>query len=135
MKLDDRPVHVRLKLAALWAAAMFCYIYGDYFDLFRPGKLASMLAGRTPVGPTTQGLLLGFAVMMTIPSLMVFLSLVLPPRVNRWANIVVGLIYTAIMAMIVPSAWRFMQFLGLIEIALTLSIVWHAWTWPKEKTP
>src|SRR5262245_52158245 len=71
MKLADIPVHVRLKLSALWASVMFCYVYGDFFGLFRPGKLAAMLAGQTPIGPTTQGMLLGFAVLMAVPSAMV----------------------------------------------------------------
>jgi hypothetical protein len=38
VKLADAPVPVRLKLSALWASVMFCYVYGDYFDLFRPGS-------------------------------------------------------------------------------------------------
>jgi hypothetical protein len=37
--LDDLKVHVRLKLSSLWAALMFCYLYGDYFGLYVPGKL------------------------------------------------------------------------------------------------
>jgi len=27
--LDDIKIHVKVKLSALWAAVMFCYIYGD----------------------------------------------------------------------------------------------------------
>jgi len=132
VKLDDAPVPVRLKLSALWASVMFCYIYGDYFDLFKPGKLASMMAGQTPVGPTTQATLLIFSIMMAIPSLMVFLSLTLRPNLSRWANVVFGLLYTAIMAITMPGAWTFYLFLGVIEIALTLLIVRYAWTWPKH---
>jgi hypothetical protein len=39
MGLDDIKIHVKLKLSALWASVMFCYIYGDYFELYKPGKL------------------------------------------------------------------------------------------------
>jgi hypothetical protein len=46
--LVEAKVGVKLKLAALWAATMFCYIYGDFFRLMQPGKLTAMLAGRTP---------------------------------------------------------------------------------------
>ena len=31
--LDDFKVHTKIKLAALWASVMFCYIYADYFGL------------------------------------------------------------------------------------------------------
>ncbi len=131
MKLLDTPVHVRIKLSALWASVMFCYVYGDFFGLFKPGKLAAMLAGNTPLGETTQGILLSFAVVMAIPSAMVFLSLVLPPAFARWANIAFGLIYTAIMLLAMRGAWSFYLFLGIVEMALTLLIAWYAWTWPK----
>ncbi len=131
MKLLDTPVHVRIKLSALWASVMFCYVYGDFFGLFKPGKLAAMLAGNTPLGETTQGILLSFAVVMAIPSAMVFLSLVLPPTFARWANIAFGLIYTAIMLLAMRGAWSFYLFLGIVEMALTLLIAWYAWTWPK----
>ena len=133
--LDDTKVHVKLKLSALWAAVMFCYIYGDYFGLYAPGKLAEMLAGKMePLGPATQGVLVGVAIMMVVPSIMVFLSLVLPPALNRWANIVLGAAYTAIMLMTMPGAWAFYILLGIIEVLLTALIVWYAWNWPKRAT-
>jgi hypothetical protein len=52
--LHDIPVHVRFKLAGLWSALMFCYIYGDYFGLYVPGKLKGMLAGEGPIGPVSE---------------------------------------------------------------------------------
>ena len=132
MNLLDAPVPIRLKLSALWAAVMFCYVYGDYFDLFKPGKLAAMTAGQTPLGPTTQAKLLGFAVMMAIPSAMVFLSLVLRAGVCRWANVILGIVYSAIIVLTMPGAWAFYLFLGCVEIALTLAVAWYGWTWPRQ---
>jgi hypothetical protein len=133
--LDDVKIHVRIKLSALWASVMFFYIYGDYFGLYKPGALQSMLDGRMgPLGPTTQGVLLGTTLMMAIPSAMVFLSLVLNAGVCRWVNIVLGLVYTAIMLMTMPGAWIFYLVLGVIEVAFTLLIVRYAWTWPERVT-
>ena len=132
--LDDIRIPVRLKLAGLWTSLMFCYLYGDYFGLYQPGKLQGMLDGRMdPLGPTTQMVLLGTSLMMAIPGLMVCLSLVLGPRTCRWTNIVLGLAYTLIMAVSMPGAWQFYLFLGGIEMLLTLAIVWHAWRWPRQK--
>lgn len=128
----DPPVPVRVRLAALWASTMFLYLYGDYFGLYKPGTLQSMLDGvMGPLGPTTQGILVGTALMMTIPSVMVFLSLVLPVRVNRVANIVLGLLYTAIILATMPGAWHFYLMLGVVEAALTITIAWTAWKWPR----
>ncbi|GLQ92558.1 DUF6326 family protein [Dyella acidisoli] len=130
--LQDMKVHVKLKLSALWAAVMFCYIYGDYFGLYVPGQLKGMLAGQGPIGPTSQSSLVPVAVLMAIPGVMVFLSLVLPPRTNRLLNIILGVIYTAIMLITMPGAWIFYIVLGVIEMALTVLVVRYAWRWPRE---
>lgn len=129
--LEDLKIHVKFKLSALWTSMMFCYVYGDYFGLYKPGSLQRMLDGQMgPLGPTTQGVLLGTALLMAIPSLMVFLSLALAPKLNRWLNIILGLTYTLVMLLTLPGAWTFYVFLGILEISLSLLIVWHAWTWP-----
>ena len=131
--LDDPKVHVKLKLAALWASLMFCYVYGDYFGLYVPGKLAGMLAGRMdPLGAVTQGVLLGTSAMMAVPALMVCLSLLLRPVVARWSNVVLGLVYAAVMLMTMSGAWTFYLFFGVIEVALSLTISWTAWRWPRR---
>jgi hypothetical protein len=129
---EDIQVHVRLKLFALWSSVMFFYIYGDYFELYQPGKLQEIIAGRMPFGAISQGALLGMAAVMVIPSLMPFLSLVLPTGVNRWVNIVFGVVYTVIMILVIRGGWHYYVFYGLIEISLTVLIVWYAWTWPKQ---
>jgi hypothetical protein len=48
-----------------------------------------------------------------------------------------GAAYRAIMIVVVILAirgggWYFYIFFGLIEITLTVLIVWYAWTWPKQ---
>jgi hypothetical protein len=130
--LEDLKVPVRLKLAALWTSLMFLYIYGDYFGLYQPGNLQGMLQGKMgPLGPTTQGVLLGTSLLMAVPSLMIFLSLVMRPMLSRVLNMILGLIYAIIMLVTMPGAWTFYLLLGVIEIALSLLIVWHAWKWPR----
>lgn len=131
--LEDFRIPVKLKLSALWAAVMFCYIYGDFFGLFVPGRLAEMNEGIIgPLGPATPYVLLGVSAMMALPSLMVFLTLIMRPVVSRWVNIVLGAAFTLIMMLTMPGAPLFYLFLGVIEIALTLLIVWYALRWPKD---
>ena len=130
--LEDVKVPVRLKISALWVSTMLCYIYGDIFWLYEPGKLQQMLEGKmAPLGKVTQVVLLGTSAMMAVPALMVFLSLVLKPNVSRWSNVVVGVLYTAIIIATMPGAWVFYLFLGSIEVVLTSLIVWYAWKWPR----
>jgi uncharacterized protein DUF6326 len=131
--LEDIRINIKFKLSALWVSVMLCYIYGDYFGLYKPGTLDSMLAGQLgPLGPTTQGLLVGTSVLMAIPSIMVILSLVLKAKVNRLVNMIFGIIYTIVMIITIPGSWAFYIFLGAIEIILTSLIFWLAWNWPRR---
>jgi hypothetical protein len=130
--LENTKVDIKIKLSALWIATMFCYIYGDYFELYVPGKLTSMIDGKMlPLGPVTQGMLIGTSTMMAIQAVMAFFSLVAPPILNRWVNVVFGLAFAFINAMVIThGGWIFYKLLGVVEIALLLMLVWHAWKWP-----
>ncbi len=131
--LDDMKIPVKLKLSALWASVMFCYIYADYFGLYVPGALQRMLDGKMgPFGPTTQGILVGTSVMMAIPSLMIFLSVALKAKLNRWLNLIFGVVYTLI---ILITMWDYAlyKFWGVLEIILTGLVVWYAWRWPRQE--
>ena len=131
--MEDVKIHVKIKLSALWASVMFCYIYADYFGLYVPGRLRKILEGQmAPLGPTTQGVLLVTSVMMAIPSVMVFLSVALRRKVNRPLNIIFGVLYTLII-LITMWDWAFYIFFGVIEVALTGLVVWYAWRWPKHE--
>lgn len=128
----DAEVSPRIKLASLWASAMFCYIYADFFGLFMPGQLATMNRGEIPpLGPSTDGTMLFVALMMALPSVLIFLSIVLPARANRVVNVVMGAIYSVIIAITMWSGPAFFIFYGVIEISLTLLVCFYALTWPK----
>jgi hypothetical protein len=128
--LRDVKIPVRFKLSALWTAVMLCYIYGDIFSLFKPGTIRDIAAGNTGfLG--TQGGLFASALLMAIPSVMVALSILLAPTINRYANIALGLLYTVVILATLAHAWAFYIFLGIVEAVLTLSIAWIAWRWPR----
>lgn len=132
-EFSDFTVNVRMKISALWTSVMFCYIYADYFGLYVPGKLQGILEGKmAPLGPTTQTVLVGTSAMLAIPSVMIFLSLVLSPQLNRWANIVLGALYSLIILATMWS-WAFYIFYGVIEVSLTGLIVGYAWKWPRRE--
>jgi len=136
-RLEDLKPPVRLVLAALWTSTMFCYLYCDYFELYTPGKLASMLDGRIgPLGAATQGVLAGVSLMMMAPSLMIALSLLLPATVCRWTNLVFGAIFTAMLAMLAfATPWLFYRGFAAVEALLTALIVITAWRWPRATSP
>ena len=133
LQLEDIKMNVKIKMSALWASVMFCYIYADYFELFVPADVPGSLQGILKGGkPTTQWFLLGGSLMLAIPSVMIFLSVALKPNLNRWLNIIFGVIYTVI---ILITMWfsAVYLFFGIIEVVLTGLVVWYAWNWPKQE--
>lgn len=132
---EDMPISIKTKLSACWIAVMFCYVYGDFFLLFVPGRIKNLMEGNSGAGTTTPLSLLAFAIMMTVPIVMIVLSLVLKPRINRMVNIAAGILFTLIMGLVVATSfgeWMiFYTYLGILEMILTILIIWQAWKWPK----
>lgn len=130
--LENKEVNIKIKLAALWAAVTFCYLYGDYFELYTPGKIDSLITGKNVLDSPTA--LLIASLVLVVPSIMVALSTLLPPQINRILNIVFGVIFTIMMLFIginsLTEWYAFYVFLAFIESMLTSLIVWHAWKWP-----
>jgi hypothetical protein len=131
--LEDRPVPVRMKLSALWATVMFLYVYVDILGFFKPGTIDDILMGRVWVLDITQAWAFGALALMTIPILMVFLSLVLRAPVARWTNVVVGFLYIPVSIFnVVDGTWpAFKGFGAAVETALLVLVVWYAWSWPR----
>lgn len=132
-ELQDFEINVKLKLAALWASVTFCYLYGDYFELYVPKKVEGLLNGVNMLDSPTKLFIAAF--LLLLPSLMVFLSLILKPAVNRMLNIFLGVFYTLFVGLVGVnslSVWRtFYVFYAAVEICLTLLIVWYAWRWER----
>ena len=68
---------------------------------------------------------------IVIPSLMVFLTLILRPRVNRIANIALSIVYALTIVAGAIGEWSYYILGSAIEVALLAAIVYYAWTWPK----
>jgi hypothetical protein len=94
--LEDVPVPVRLKLSALWVVTMFLYVYVDIFAFYKPGTIDDILVGRVWEFDISQGWALGALALMTIPGLMIFLSLTLPARAARMTNLVVASLFVLV---------------------------------------
>ncbi len=133
--LEDIKISVPLKLAALWASIMFLIIYIDYFALYMPGTLENILKGKVFVFDITQGFLLLVLATVTIPVLMIFLSIALPAKVNRFTNIIVATVYIPYMLFnLAGEAWMHMVFGAVVEVVLLCLIIRYAWKWPRIET-
>ena len=131
--LEDIKVNVKFKLAALWTSLMFIYLYVDFFGLFTPGAIEEILEGRVWEFDITPVWALSALILMTVPSLMVFLSLALAAKVNRWVNIIVAIVYIVVaIGTPIGETWGYIWFGSAVEIVLLALIVWNSWKWPKQ---
>ena len=126
---------IRIKLAALWTSFMFLYIYVDYFHLYMPSALEDILAGKLFVFKITQVALLAGLASVTIPALMISLSIILTAKVNRWTNIIMATVYIPFTLFnLAGLAWVHMVFGAVVEVVLLCLIIRYAWKWSKEKS-
>src|SRR3712207_2451137 len=130
--LEELRMPVRAKLAAAWTSVMFLYIYVDYFHLYKPGSIDDIRDGVVSVFDISAPLLTVFLVSVSIPALMVALSMTLPARVNRATNLVVASLYIPYsMINVAGESWDWAFFYGLsigLEVLLLAFILRSAWT-------
>jgi hypothetical protein len=97
-----------------------------------PGSIEDILAGKVFVFDITQVFLSVALALVTIPALMIFLSVALPAKVNRWTNIIVSGVNIPFMLFnLAGTAWLHMIFGAVVEVVLLLLIIRYAWKWPK----
>lgn len=115
------------RISTLWVVVMFNMVFADILSFNMPGALQGLSTGPGGV-PITPELLLVFAILIEIPIAMIFLSRILKPGANRWANTVAAVI-TAVFVVGGGSLdllhyWFFMT----VEVACMALIVWSVWS-------
>ena len=121
----------KVLLSTLWIFAAFNYLYCDVLSLMDSELLKQYLTGKVNGMEFSQGFLLGAAILVEIPIAMVLLSRVLKYRVNRWANIIAGVVMTLVQAasLFAGTPSMYYVFCSALEITSTILIVWFAWNW------
>jgi hypothetical protein len=124
-KDDNTMPDTRILLSALWVSVMLIYLLGDVLRIYSGDML------RMSEGQSSNGLKwMAAAVLMLIPILMVFLSLVLPQPIARWANILTAagfLLFVLADLRSYPSAYD--TFLFVVSLGFNILTVWYAWNW------
>ncbi|RRQ44988.1 DUF6326 family protein [Chryseobacterium sp. SC28] len=132
-ELQDFKINVRIQLSALWTTLMFLYIYGDYFELYVPKKVEGLFNGQNMLDDPLKLFVATFT--LTIPALMIFLSLILKPKLTKWLTAGIAVFFTLFTFLVGISSiseWRiFYVFLSFLESLITIIIFVKAWNWPK----
>ena len=125
--LEYNTFNLKLKLAALWTSFMFLYAYVDLFGLYMPGKIKDILEGKVFTFDISQTFLLIVMVLVAIPAFMIFLSVALPNKVNRWVNPIVAAIFIPYMLFnLVGETWPHMYFAAALEVVHLILIIRYA---------
>jgi hypothetical protein len=127
----DSWINPRLKIAALWASMLFVFAYVDLFSLYRADVRADIEAGEIGGFTIGQAFLLSVATYVVIPSLMLSMTVLLPVRAARIANIVLAAVYVPTIVGNAVGEWNYYILGSAIETALLLGVIYYAWTWPK----
>lgn len=112
-------------LSATWVVVTLIYLYDDVFRICS-GDFAKSMATMN----FSQGVWLGIAILMLIPILMVFLTLVLPQPVSRWVNIAVAaffFLFNLVGLPTYPSLYD--KFLLAVSLVFNGVTFWLAWKW------
>jgi hypothetical protein len=125
----------KIKIAVLWLVWEFAAVTVPICEQYVPGLLEEAIAEITPE------MLVFLAIIMLIAPIMAFLSLTLKGSINRWANIIMGIV-TMGLSLFGATSWAadpsyidysaFVILLGIVEIVVAALIVWYAWKSKQE---
>ena len=120
--------NMKAKLSTLWIFVMFNMTFADIIGFMEPGTLQTMMAG--DVGfELTPAVMAVISLVQAIPIAMILFSRLLNYNLNRWANIIAGVI--TILYVTGGGNWdraSYMVFAA-IEIVAMVFIIWTAWKW------
>ena len=118
-------ISLQIKLSILWICTMLTFLLGDVLRIFtgdfKPGEIEGV--------KITGGMALGIAMLMVIPIIMVFLSIVLPDNVNKWMNIIVAVFFLLFNLIALPGYRLYDQFLLVISMVFNIITIYYAWNW------
>jgi len=122
-------IEMPIKLSVIWICAMLTYLLGDVLRIFSGDFKAGEMGSKGGMA-MTQNMLLGIAILMVIPILMVFLSVTLNQPVNRWVNIIVAVFFFLFNLVGLPTyPSLYDKFLIAISLVFNIITVWYAWNW------
>ncbi len=133
MKIFDWDGNHKHLLPLLWTFLTVNYIFCDVFTLHLAKYLEAFLSGDVGGMQITEEFLLVFAFIMQIPMIMIPLSRLLSYKLNKYANIIAGIITTGVQTYTVfMGGTLHYMFFSFFEISTGLLIIYLAITWKQS---
>lgn len=115
-------------LSALWLVVLFNLIFRDLHEIVKSDFLEAALGGTYYGQQVTEVMFLIGGILVEIPILMMLLTWVLPPRANRWANMIVAGLW-AVLVIVGDILDLDDVFHASVETVALAVIIWQAWRW------
>jgi hypothetical protein len=129
-KHTTKKIDTKVLLSTLWILVTINILTADILSLLIPGALDVLADFSAATLPIPQLMLVG-AIANELAIVMIILSRVLQYGINRWVNIIVGIVTTAyIWAGAAP--YPHYTFIATVETVCLLLIIWNAWKWSKQ---
>jgi hypothetical protein len=131
MKISTTPakkIGTKALLSTLWIVVMINMLKADILSLYIPGSAEEMANTAASIGASIPQMMLGGAIMMEISIAMIILSRILKYGLNRWVNIIVGIITIAFVVGGGASYPHYI-FIATVEVICLLLIIWFSWMW------
>ena len=132
--------NVKTKIAVLWLVFFCTMVTVPILELYLPGYVEDIIAGEAEGEPITAEVILLLAIIMVIPPVMAVLSITLKDSINRWANIIVGIVFAGLVLvglgeylMKQDAYYAGLILVAIVEFVVAAMIVWYSWKWPKQK--
>ncbi len=130
----------KIKISILWISFAICGSAAMIIWFIEPGILDQiMTTGEMVRENLTEGNIVFIALWWLIPLIMAFLSQILNYSLNRWVNIVLGVICALVniyymISNIITGWFRMANFLILIFMFIApVLITYYAWILPKDE--
>jgi hypothetical protein len=123
-----KKIETKVLLSTLWIVVMINMLKADILSLFIPGVTDELANFSASAGASIPQIMLAGAVMGNLAIAMIILSRVLKNGINRWVNIVVGIVTIAYIWGGISSYPHYI-FIAAVETICLLLIIWFAWNW------
>ncbi len=123
-----KKLDTKVLLSTLWIVVMINMLKADILSLFIPAMAEELARTSVSTGASIPQLMLFGAIMGQLGIAMIILSRVLKYEINRWVNIVAGIVTIAYIWVGMTTYPHYIV-IATVETLCLLLIVWFAWKW------
>lgn len=116
---------VKIIVSFMWVATMLVYLLGDIIRIFAGDFKPGEMDGK----PVSQKMWLVTVLIMVMPIIMIFLTLILENPINKGVNIIVAIFFLLFNLAGIRGYKTYDKVLLIISFGFNFLVVLYAWNW------